>query len=325
MSDFKLIMVSAWHEQYGNGMLRMLDGHPSLFCYPFESQISTPHSSNLLTPAVPQRYSWPEFLTSMSPREAFDSIWDQELKTYLKTPHVSKFRDCGIVMTEAKRYEAFEKVIDAFMDQDGEQRWPIKRGEMVEAFFRATFDAWENLNRSGKETHYVGYSPPILLDMEKMIRDFPTIQVIHMIRSPFAGYADTIKRPFPFSLTRYCQIWNTVQLHAITYSRKYSHNFHIVHYEDLIDDVQGEMETLMTKLDLPWSDTLLYPSFNGKRMEQVYPWGTIKTPTLAANNATIAELTSEQVVAIYSECSYLLRQFGYECPIPSSVTDGSLR
>ena len=314
MSEFNLIMVSAWHEQYGNGMLRMLDGHPNLFCYPFESQISTPYSSNLLTPAVPQRYSWPEFLTSMSPREAFDSIWDQELKTYLKTPHVSKFKNCGIVMSEAKRYAAFEKVLESFMDQDGNPRWPVTRAEMLEAFFRSTFDAWENLNRSGQETHWVGYSPPILIEMDKIMRDFPKARVVHMIRSPFAGYADTIKRPYPFSLTRYCQIWNTVQMHALTYQAKYPKNLYIVHYEDLVDDMKGEMSVLLDNLGLPWSDTALYPSFNGVKMDQVFPWGTIKTPTLEANNATIHELSKEQMDAIYRECAVMLPHFGYHHP-----------
>lgn len=299
MNKFNLIMLSAFHEQGGNTLLRFLDGHPSFNVYPFESQLATPHSSNLLTPAVPQRYCWPEFTTEMMPIDAYHAMWDQELKTYLRTPHVSKFKDCGIVMDEKKRIDAFIEWVERY---DGRGLKSRGRPEYVEAFFRSTFEAWENQNRSGQETHYVGYSPPILIDTDKIMGDFPDAHIVHIIRNPWSGYADTIKRPFPFSLMRYCQIWNVVQMHARVYRRKYPNNFHILFYEDLIDDPLGELNNLAEKLGIPKSDTFAYPSFNGNRLELVYPWGTIKTPTTQANLATALELTPEQIRSISIEC-----------------------
>lgn len=302
-SKFNLILVTAFHEQGGNVLHRHLDGHPSLFVYPFESQLATPYSSNILTPAIPLRYAYPEFTTEMSPEQAYQSVWDEELKTYLRTPWRSKFRDCGIRMDENVRLESFVK----HANELGKSR-----ASYVEAFFRSTFDAWSNRNSSGSETHYVGYSPPIGMDADKVFADFPNAQIVHIVRNPWSGYSDTIKRPFPFKLERYCQLWNMVQLTAISYAHKYRGRFHLVRYEDLISRKTDVMDSLVKSLGLPTSDKVYSPSFNGKILDSVKPWGTIVSATKESNIATANELSSSQKDAIWAEVEYMARQLGYE-------------
>lgn len=314
-NPFKLIMVSAFHEQYGNGLLRQLDGHPSLFCYPFESQISTPQSTSIIDETfVPHRYRYPEFLSDISPEQAYQAIWDQELKTYLRTPHLSKFKDCGIIMDEKERIEAFWSRAGEVARLDppvGHRYFGYFRHHYIEAFFRSTFDAWKNRASSGAETHYVGYSPPILFGADKFFADFPEGQMVHIIRNPWSGYSDTIKRPFPFILTKYCQVWNMTQLTALTYAQKYKGRFHIVRYEDLIANKQQVMDGLVTSLGLPLSDKVYYPSFDSKPLEQVYPWGTIKTPTSEANLATAHELIDDIKGKVLIESHVLIGMLGY--------------
>jgi hypothetical protein len=313
-NPFNLIMVSAWHEQGGNVLHRHLDGHESLYVYPFESQLATTHSSNLLTPAIPQRYCWPEFTTEMTPEQAYQAMWDEELKTYLRTPWRSKFKDCRIEMNEGVRIKSFVDTcasIGYLRINDGAKPGGNTRGDYVEAFFRSTFDAWTNRTTSGRETHYVGYSPPIGMDADKIFADFPNAQIVHIVRNPWSGYADTIKRPFPFSLEKYCRIWSIVQQAAITYSIKYPKRFHVVRYEDLVTDTKGVMDALMTDLGLPLSDAAYYPSFNGKRLESVKPWGTIVTPTFDANWATANELSDADQERIAIETNVTMEQFGY--------------
>jgi hypothetical protein len=307
VNKFNIIMVSAWHEQFGNGMLRMLDGHPNLYAYPFESQISTPLSSNMLAGPnhwVPQRYSYPEFPSEITPESAYQSIWDQELKTYLRTPHLSKFKDCGIVMSEKERIKKYVEIAN--------NSSRFSRASLIEAFYRSTFAAWDNYPQSGAESHYVGYSPPIVFDADKFFSDFPDGNMVHVIRNPFSGYADTIKRPFPFSLAKYCQIWNATQVHALVYSSKYAGRFHIVYAEDIFENPKSTMSNLLAKVGLPWNDSALAPSFAGKAMEQVYPWGTVKYPTTAANIAAAVELNKEQRDNITIECEPVLDLLKYK-------------
>ena len=69
-APFKLIMISAMYENGGNTTHRMLDGHPELFAYPYESQLGTSLVSDYMTSYVPFKYRWPEFpLASSGPVE----------------------------------------------------------------------------------------------------------------------------------------------------------------------------------------------------------------------------------------------------------------
>ena len=66
------------------------------------------------------------------------------------------------------------------------------------------------------------------------------------------------------------------------------------------------------KLGLRYSPTCEYPSWNSKRLESVYPWGTIRTPTPEANVATMNELTQAEKKEMRSLTGVMRRQLGYE-------------
>jgi hypothetical protein len=301
----KVIMLSAMYENGGNTTHRMLDGHPGLFVYPFESQVGTGAGSDFLTSYVPLRYRWPEFLTDTTPMQAYEMFWDEELKTLLRVPSRSKFRDCGLVMNERSRVAAFVSACEGKS---------LTRATFVSAYFASTFAAWTNVRRTGREEYYVGYNPVQVFDTDKILADFPDGHVIHVVRNPFSGFADTIKRPFPLGVKRYGWTWNLCQHMAVTYREKYPSRFHLIRFEDLVADTAGTMATLLSRLGLPMADECLYPSFNGVRLEQVYPWGTIRIPTPEANLATAAELSEAQRRELEGETFVMRRLLGYESP-----------
>jgi hypothetical protein len=72
------------------------------------------------------------------------------------------------------------------------------------------------------------------------------------------------------------------------------------------------MTTLLGRLGLPMADECLYPSFNAVRLEQVYPWGTIRVPTPDANLATAAELSAAQRRELETETIVMQRLLGYD-------------
>src|SRR5215813_9405055 len=100
MAQFNVIMISAVYENGGNTTHRMLDGHPELFVYPFESQVGTGYNNDYLTSYCPIRYRWPEFQMSATPEQNYEAFWDEELKTLMRVPSRSKFRDCGMKISE---------------------------------------------------------------------------------------------------------------------------------------------------------------------------------------------------------------------------------
>ena len=60
-ADFRLIMISAMYGNGGNTTQRLLDGHPELFAYPFESQIGTKYVKDQYSSMFPSKYRWPVF------------------------------------------------------------------------------------------------------------------------------------------------------------------------------------------------------------------------------------------------------------------------
>jgi len=304
MQDFKLIMISAMYENGGNTCHRHLDGHPELYVYPFESQLGTPLCTDYLSSLFPFKYRWPEFYTAGNSETDFELFFDEELKTRIRAPQSSKFRDADIQINENERKSLF---INHMKNKER------ARANLVEAFFRATFDAWKNFNRTGNERIYVGYSPIIGVDGEKILTDFPDAHIIHVVRNPYSAYAETKKRPFPLSLKRYVLTWNIVQYFALINNKKFPNNFHIIKYEDMIRNKSEVFSTLCDKIGISFSETLLYPSWNKKKLGSIYPWGTISVADELTNKKTMSQLTEEEMHEIKA-LSYhsILREFGYD-------------
>jgi hypothetical protein len=303
VTNFNLIMISAMYENGGNTTHRHLDGHPELFVYPFESQVGTGVGQDYLTDYVPLRYRWPEFPIEGDAERDYESFWDEELKTLLRAPGRSKFRDSGLEMDEAARKARFVEIA---------RELGRSRPHLVEAFFRSTFDTWTNYNSTGREKYYVGYNPVQVLDTEKILADFPEGHVLHVVRNPYAGMADQFRRPFPPEIRRYAHTWAYAQHLALTYRDMYPGHFHIVRFEDLVADKAATMGALQDALGIEQSPTALYPSFNGVELTSIVPWGTIRTATAEENTATANELTAEQKDIVRSITAVPHRILGYD-------------
>ncbi|MDO8269881.1 MAG: sulfotransferase [Candidatus Levybacteria bacterium] len=301
--NFNLILISAMYENGGNTLHRFFDGHPELFVYPFESQPGTSLVSDYLTSVFPIKYRWPEFSLNGTVDQDYELIIDEELKRHIKTPLASKFRDAELGFSDQDRKKLFLQYMK------GKDR---SRKNLVEAFFVSTFQAWKTYKKSGKEKAYVGYSPIIGVDGEKILSDFPNGHVLHVIRNPYSAYADTKKRAVPYSLSKYIHIWSIMQLTAITYANMFPNNFHIVRFEEMVENPNKYFKSLAKKLGISYSPTMEYPSWNGRKLENIVPWGTVQTPTTQANIATKNELTDKEIQDIKKRTYAINKILGYE-------------
>lgn len=286
---FKLIMISAMYENGGNTIHRFLDGHPQLYTYPFESQLGTPLVNDYLASVFPVKYRWPVFSLHGDIENDYELIIDEELKRHIKTPFASKFKDANMELDDKERKKVFLDLL---------QQKPRKTSSIIEAFFTATFDAWKDYKRSGSEIAYVGYSPIIGVDAEKIFSDFPNARIIHIVRNPYSAYADTKKRPVPYSIKRYAETWSIMQYYALTFSKKYPENFHLVRFEDLVANPKVFFKKLLGNIHINVESTLSYPSWNGTKLDNVVPWGTISLPTTKANKQTLLELHKKEYTEI---------------------------
>src|SRR5689334_11697053 len=133
-ADFRFLMIGAMYENGGNTTHRFLDGHPQLFTYGFESQLGTHLVHDHLSSLFPVKYRWPTFALHATPAEDYSAIIDEECKVRARTPNVSKFRHMPFDFSDDDRRSAYEAIV---------ARTGRSRGSNVEAFFRATFEAWK--------------------------------------------------------------------------------------------------------------------------------------------------------------------------------------
>jgi hypothetical protein len=301
-SDLSLLMISAMYENGGNTVHRFLDGHPQLFVYPFESQVGTAFVSDALTSMFPNKYRWPVFPLSGSAAQDFASIIDEECRVRARTPHVSKFRHVEFDLSDETRAALYRDYACQ------EQR---STGHNVLAFFRATFDAWKNKQSTGRERMFVGYSPIIIVDADRILADLPDAHVLHVVRNPWSAYADTKRRPAPLSLDGYMLRWNVCQMHALRARARYADRVHVVRIEDVMADPRGTLGPLCAAIGLDGADTLTRPTWNGQALDEVYPWGTIRAPTLDANRAAADSLSADEREAIRVWTNPYLDAFGY--------------
>jgi len=305
MASFKFVMISAGFEHGGNVMHRHLDGHSRLLVYPFESQLGNRYFYDFLASVERVQYRYPEFAEGLSARELYEEFYDEELKTFLRKRSGSKFRDVDLRLKEANRIENFIRIL-------GEP--PFSRRRVIEAFFRSTFEAWENCHiRPTEDMTYVGYSPAIGIDSDRIISDFANVRIIHVIRNPLSAYRDTKRRPFPLPLRRYLISWNIYHSTVDMYARLYPSNVKIVRYEDFVAAKKPFMEKLADFMGVRFEESMLYPSWNGVEIkDEIAPWGTVLSSSPEHNAQVILELDDKERNRVVCGTMALARYFGYQ-------------
>ncbi|MEW5868245.1 MAG: sulfotransferase [Chloroflexota bacterium] len=300
--DFRLLMLSAMYENGGNTTHRFLDGHPQMFVYPFESQIGTRLVIDHISSMYPVKYRWPVFALETSPAQDYKAIIDEECKVRARTPQVSKFRHMPFDFSDQERQQIYESKIAA---------WGKSRPNNVTAFFQATFEAWKDYRRTSEQSVYVGYSPIIVVDADKILADLPEAHVLHVVRNPWSAYADTKKRPVPLSLAHYMLGWTMNQYFALYFQSLYPQRVHIVRAEDVMADPYETLGAICQKIGLEPAESLRQPTWNGAALEEVYPWGTLRKVTPQANRATAEELSDQERQQIREYTWQYLDAFDY--------------
>lgn len=306
MNDFKLAMISAGFEHGGNVTHRHLDGHSKLLVYPFESQLGNREFTDFLASVERVQYRYPEFPEGISATELYEQIIDEEMKTYLRKRNGSKFKDANLELSEVDRISDFKKFIG--------DKGPYTRKQAIEAFFRSTFSAWKNHHsKVTDESVYVGYSPAIGIDAARLVRDFPNIKILHIIRNPFSAYRDTKRRPFPQPLSKYLITWNIYHSTVEMYSHMYPDNVKIFRYEDLVENKKQFMENMAQFIGVEFEPSMLYPSWNAEEIvNNIAPWGTVLKSTADYNEEIIDELSDDDKKQIAFATTALARHFKYD-------------
>jgi hypothetical protein len=300
--EFPLVMISAMYENGGNTTHRILDGHPELFVYPFESQLGSRHVQDCWSAMYPAKYRWPEFLLSASLEQDYAAIIDEEAKVRSRTPFVSKFREWDFDFSDEDRKQLFVEML---------QGLPRTRANSVCGFMAATFEAWRDHKSSGKEHVYVGYSPVFGIDSEKFLADVPQGHILHVVRNPWSAYADTKRRAVPLGVAHYMNGWVSLQLAVMAAREIWPERVHLVRFEDVIAGAVPALTAFCQATGIDPAALVAYPTWNGQKLDEVYPWGTVRKATEAENLERAQEVSADDTRSIERLTRPLLEPLGY--------------
>ena len=156
-------------------------------------------------------------------------------------------------------------------------------------------------------------TPAIGIDADRIVRDFPNVRIVHIIRNPFSAYRDTKRRPFPQPLSKYLITWNIYHSTVEMYAKMFPENVRIFRYEDLVGDKQSFMKGLSDFIGVEFSESMLYPSWNGEEIkDSIAPWGTVLKSTPEYNEAVIEDLSVEEKLHIKQATTALANHFDYD-------------
>ena len=284
-AKFRLIMLSAMYENGGNTTQRLLDGHPELFSYPFESQLGTQVRRRPPHQHVPGQV--PLAGLSRSPRRPRRTT--RRSSTRNARSGSRRRSRASSATTRSAWTTGRARPLPGAHEGHGARRGRTSSRRSSEPRPRPGRTA----RRSGHESVHVGYSPIVVVDADKIVADFPEAHVLHVVRNPWSAYADTKKRAVPLSMAHYMHglvpepAGGAHLLRDVPGARAH------LRFEDIMADPVGRSRRVpATRSASRRPATLARPTWNGRTLQQVYPWGTIRTPTLEANRATAEELSA---------------------------------
>ncbi len=290
-----ILFVSAWNDSGGGFVTRLLDGHPGLAVYPFELQLGTGLAPCGFDDWFPAKYRWP--ILPASPRDAFDVFANQELRAAMNTKDPGKFAGFEADVDLDAWRSAFEATID---ESSG-------RGEVVSSWIRAFFASWRD-GPDATDRMPVGHCPVLALDWDLLAADLPDARMVHVVRSPFAGFPDTVRRRPGMSAEGFAARWSLVNTVAALHAARRPDRFRVIRYEALLHDRAKAMASLAEWLGLDFDDTLLTPTWNGTELAGAGPFGGVPVNSAAHERANILALEAgaREILSIHTAAARAL-------------------
>ena len=300
-----LIQISAWNDSGGGFTHRLFDGHPDLRVWPFELLLGR---DNFPVDAFDEtwfrgRFRWPRLQKELAIGDAhvlFDAISDSELKAVLQSPETAKhsaFR-LDVSLGEWRRVTAV--------------RWNGQQDRTQAAFLESYINAFFEASGDDDTRPVLGHCPIAILDAPEMWADFPKAKLIHVIRSPFGGFADMRQRHPSLDPVLYARKWSLINGAAAMWAGKYPDRVNLIALPQLVEDTEAVMRRLSSWLGLPFNEVLLNPTWRGRVLDQTRmgPFGGAPNIATAARDAGAADLTSDERRIIWDITTGVMQLLG---------------
>lgn len=308
----RLIQISAWHDSGGGFTHRLFDGHPKLRVWPFELLLGR---DGVSVDAFNEtwfhgRFRWPRLRSEIENGDIdalFDAVSDLELKSVLGDKASAKHKDFSLDITladwRAAVCERWTRSIDK--TQSG----------FLEAYCDGLFDCFDSERDDARPL--LGHCPVAILDAPETWTDFPTAHFLHVVRSPFGGFADMRRRHPTLDPQVYGQKWALVNGTAATWAGKRPDSVTIITLRQLAENRSATMKRLCELFGLAFDPVLLVPTWRGRRIEEARmgPFGGVPDIGSVNRDHAPAELSLAErdvIQSITNGVTKLLAEFGHE-------------
>lgn len=284
--SLSLIQISAWNDSGGGFLHRLFDGHSQLNVWPFELLLGR-------DAVVPDRFDegwfkgrfrWPRLgpLESTSAADVFAAVGDNELRAVLAKSPDSKHIGFGLEVDIANWQETFGSAWRATAVHD--------QASALRLYLHSLFQQLEPPGQAGRPV--LGHCPVAILDAPEIWADFADARLIHVVRSPLAGFGDMQRRHPDLPAERYALKWSMVNGFAATLAGKYPDLVRLVAFADLLHDRAGTMRGLSDWLGLAYEPGLQVPTWRGRPIDpaNMGPFGGVPVVDAGREASLVAGL-----------------------------------
>jgi hypothetical protein len=248
MEDAPIFIVGA-HKSGTSLMRSLLDGHPKLYAFPFEL-----HFFECQGYAVSNEYRRQTAWSGSHEQQV--ARFEQAIRTIAQT------RDAmGGTATQARPDpDRFMEHFSTISSEADEETW-------LTHYFESVSQALPAQRSSGQR--WVEKSVEQAEFAARLQQLFPQARFIHMVRNPYANVVAL--REYRRKRHRF-PLWHRVmrtleqQYFWAQHNRQVLDHYHVIRYEDLVQQPESTMRSLSKKLDLSYESSLLQPTVLGQ------PW-----------------------------------------------------
>jgi hypothetical protein len=158
---------------------------------------------------------------------------------------------------------SMEKLRSQFLHYCAESKPVQSQRQVLDAYFRAFFDAWENHEATGRERFIAGFTPRVVMYpqcIDRFFADYPDGRLICLVRDPCSWYASTVRRKRRHRDVRVAiEEWTAcMQSIARVAGRD---NVLVLIYEHVLRAPEASMRRLSEFIGITYDNIILTPTF----------------------------------------------------------------